>query len=554
MLRVLLVEARDSARRQLLLALRKDGIEAEGVPGKVEAGRALAENRSIDVVLLGLETASVPEILHAISHTLSHASPERSEAAVRRPADVVVYLAQADQQAGLAAIRQGAADFVCLPSPFAESPAALWLALSKAEARRAAALGLAPAGSSADRSADRPAGGGAGMDPPLGPPGPSRARDGGGTPSHPHPAPPPLVGASPEMTALAAMIRRLAAARASVLVGGESGTGKELVAQALHRESPWARGPFVPVNCGAISPGLVESELFGHVRGAFTDAHRDKRGLFESAHGGTLFLDEIADLPLDLQPKLLRAIQEGEIRRVGDVEDLHVQVRVVAATARDLLAEVGAGRFREDLYYRLSALSLRIPPLRERTGDIPLLAAHFLERARRRLSVEVSRISPEAMEALTRYRWPGNVRELENTIERAAVMCGGSEIDVASLPERVHPPVTSPTVRGTGAPGPAAGAAVVADFGAARSPAGGPPAVEDLSIKRAARRSEEELIRRALARTSGNRTRAAELLEISPRALLYKIKEYRIFDKGLPPNGDGEGDGNVRDPGSSTDP
>ena len=537
MLRVLLVEARDSARRQLLLALRRDGIEAEAVPGRAEAGRALAEIRGVDVVLLGIETTSIPEILQTILHT----TPESSEGTVR-PAELVVYLAREDQEeAGLAAIRQGATDFVYLPSPSAESPTALWLTLAKVAARRAAALGPAPGG------------GAAGIDaPPGGSQGPSRARDAGATPTQP--GPPPLVGASPGMTALAAMVRRLAAARASVLIGGESGTGKELVAQALHRESPWARGPFVPVNCGAISPGLVESELFGHVRGAFTDAHRDKRGLFESAHGGTLFLDEIADLPLDLQPKLLRAIQEGEIRRVGDVEDLHVQVRVVAATARDLLAEVGAGRFREDLYYRIGALSLQIPPLRERTGDIPLLAEHFLERARRRLSVEVSRISSEAMEALIRYRWPGNVRELENTIERAAVMCGGIEIDVASLPERLHPAVTPPTAPGRGGAGGAGAAGGVGTVGAAASPPVGPPDVEDLSIKRAARRSEEELIGRALARTGGNRTRAAELLEISPRALLYKIKEYRIFDKGLPPNGDGEGDGNVRDPGSSTDP
>jgi two-component system response regulator AtoC len=536
MLRVLLVEARDNARRQLLLALRRDGIEAEAVPGKAEAGRALAEIRGgeirgVDVVLLGIETASVREILHAIL--------ESSEAAIRP--DLVVYLAEDDQEAGLAALRQGAADFVCLPSPSGERPTALWLTLAKVAARRAVTLGPAPGG----RSADRPGWGGAAMDPP---PGPNRERDGAATRTSP--GPPPLVGASPGMIALVAMIRRLAAARASVLIGGESGTGKELVAQALHRESPWSRGPFVPVNCGAISPGLVESELFGHVRGAFTDAHRDKRGLFESAHGGTLFLDEIADLPLELQPKLLRAIQEGEIRRVGDVEDLHVQVRVVAATARDLLAEVGAGRFREDLYYRIGALSLQIPPLRERTEDIPLLAEHFLQRARRRLSVDVSRISPEAMDALTHYRWPGNVRELENTIERAAVMCGGSEIDVASLPERLHPSVTVIPFAARGAGEPGAGSA----FGAVPSSPGGPASVEDLSIKRAARRTEEELIRRALARTSGNRTRAAELLEISPRALLYKIKEYRIFDKGLPSSGDGEGDGNVRDQGGSTDP
>jgi two-component system response regulator AtoC len=519
--RVLLVESRDSVRRQLLLALRRDGIEAEAVSG-AEAARNLLMEGKIDVVALGYDSAAVLEILGL-------AGP-----GAVAPPEVVVYLAADDREAGLTALRQGAADFVCLPSA---GPGALGLALLKLEARRAAAAGGTP-----DRRWDggrSTAGAGAG------------AGEGG---AHPGSGAPTLVGSNPRMTALAATIRKLAGARATVLIGGESGTGKELVAQALHRESPWSEGPFVPVNCGAISPGLIESELFGHVRGAFTDAVRDKAGLFESADGGTLFLDEIADLPIGLQPKLLRAIQEGEVRRVGDVEDHHVQVRVVAATARDLLAEVEAGRFREDLYYRLSALSLRIPPLRDRRDDIPRLAAHFLERVRRRLGVEVDAISAEAMQVLVAHGWPGNVRELENTIERAAVMCSGREIDIASLPERLHETAARLFATRDGSPaGPRVAEGAVASGGAGLMAVPlpvpvpgdmGAQAGDDLSIKRAARRTEEVLIRRALARTVGNRTRAAELLEISPRALLYKIKEYGILDKGLQANGDGEGIGN----------
>jgi two-component system response regulator AtoC len=318
-----------------------------------------------------------------------------------------------------------------------------------------------------------------------------------------------LVGESPKIAAVLTMVRRLAPVRTGVLVGGESGTGKELVAQALHDQSPWRGGPFVAINCGAIPAGLIESELFGHVRGSFTDAVRDKRGLFEAAHGGTLFLDEIADLPLGLQSKLLHAVQDGVIRRVGDVEDLRVEVRVVAATARDLSAEVRAGRFREDLYYRVAGLSIQLPPLRDRREDIPLLARHFLARARARLAVTVTEIDPEALRLLTLYAWPGNVRELENTIERAAVLCTADRIDVASLPDRLVAAQSALPVR-------------IERIGPA-------PISEDLSIKRASRRSEEDLIRRALTVTDGNRTRAAELLEISHRALLYKIKDYGIL-------------------------
>ena len=315
-----------------------------------------------------------------------------------------------------------------------------------------------------------------------------------------------LVGESPAMTALRTTLRKVAPHKTTVLVRGESGTGKEVVARALHALSPRAAAPFVAVNCGAIPAGLIESELFGHTKGAFTDAVRDRSGLVEQAAGGTLFLDEVAELPPASQVKLLRVLQDGHVKRLGADADVVVDVRIVAATSRPLEAEVAAGRFREDLLYRLDVLTVRLPPLRERAGDVARLAAHFLADARARLgpAVTAHAFSPDALAALEGYAWPGNVRELENTIERAAVLCEGAAVDVESLPERVagKRAATPPPIL-TGDP-------------------------DDLSIKRAARRTEETLIRRALERTGGNRTRAAELLEISQRALLYKIKEYGI--------------------------
>ena len=317
-----------------------------------------------------------------------------------------------------------------------------------------------------------------------------------------------LVGESPAMAALKATVRKVAPHKATVLVLGESGTGKEVVARALHALSPRAAGPFVAVNCGAIPVGLIEAELFGHRKGAFTDAVRDRVGFIEQAAGGTLFLDEIGELPGASQVKLLRVLQDGNVRRLGGDADVVVDVRIVAATSRPLEDEVAAGRFREDLFFRLDVLTLRLPPLPARAGDVALLAAHFLADAGARLGATVTAraVGPEALAALAAYPWPGNVRELENTIERAAVLCEADAIDVASLPERVGAAVP---------PAPAAAPMAAPDD-------------EDLSIKRAARRTEETLIRRALARTGGNRTRAAELLEISQRALLYKIKEYGI--------------------------
>ncbi len=308
-----------------------------------------------------------------------------------------------------------------------------------------------------------------------------------------------LVGASAEMAALRSTIGRLAPHRSTVLISGESGTGKELVARAIHDGSA-RRGRFVAVNCAAIPAPLLESELFGHKKGAFTDAIRDKSGLFEEADGGTLFLDEVGELPLALQVKLLRAIQESEIRRVGDTVTIRVDVRVVAATLRDLEAEVKTGRFREDLYYRLNVLPVAIAPLRERSGDIPALVESFV--ARRRAGTVPARFTAPAIELLQRAAWPGNVRELENTVERALVLAESDEIDATFL------------------------ATVLAPAGRSAGPSSDPAA--QLSIKRATRSLESDLIRRALESTAGNRTAAARLLEISHRALLYKIKEYGV--------------------------
>ncbi|MEO8705223.1 MAG: sigma 54-interacting transcriptional regulator [Kofleriaceae bacterium] len=310
-----------------------------------------------------------------------------------------------------------------------------------------------------------------------------------------------LVGDGEQMQRLRGTIEQVARTRSTVLILGESGTGKELVARAIHEASPRRGRRFVAINCAAIPAALLESELFGHVRGAFTDAVRDKPGLFEDADGGTLFLDEIGELPLQLQAKLLRALQESEIRRVGDTQSIRVDVRLIAATLRDLADDVESGRFREDLYYRLNVLPVKIPPLRERTEDIPQLARFFAERHAARHQLGAIELPDAVLDVLAHQPWPGNVRELENVIERALVLADGPAIDLAFL-------ATVMTVR--------PGATPAADDS------------EELSIKKATRELEQDLIRRALGVTQGNRTNAAKLLEISHRALLYKMKEYGI--------------------------
>jgi len=313
-----------------------------------------------------------------------------------------------------------------------------------------------------------------------------------------------IVGGSAPMQELLRQLGKVAPQRATVLLQGESGTGKELLARALHELSPRASLPFVAVNCGAIPGELIESELFGHVRGAFTDAVRAKKGLATEADGGTLFLDEVGELPLGVQVKLLRFLQEQEVRPVGDVRSRKVDVRLVAATSRDLARDAAEGRFRDDLLYRLDVIRLRLPPLRERREDVIPLAQHFLARhARVRPDLGGLALADDARDALLAHAWPGNVRELEHALERAVVLAEGPLIREQDLPETVRAPAHLP-------------------------PAAAGPAPDDLSVKRATRALEERLIRAALERTGGNRTRAAELLDLSYRALLYKIRDYGI--------------------------
>jgi two-component system, NtrC family, response regulator AtoC len=309
-----------------------------------------------------------------------------------------------------------------------------------------------------------------------------------------------IVSKNPRMGDIFALIGKVCDYKTTVLILGESGTGKELIARAIHYGSIRNSAPFVAVNCGAIPENLLESELFGHVRGAFTDACTDKAGLFEQADGGTLFLDEIGEMPLSLQTKILRVLQEGEIRRIGSSAVKQVDVRVVSATSKDLQQEVTEGRFREDLFFRLNVFSIKLPPLRERPEDIPLLVTHFLAKFGEKFRRPEVGCTPEVVKLLLAYSWPGNVRELENAIERGLVLCEGNLLTPDCLPD---------TLRKT-------------------QPAGWGKIVtgDNLSIKQAEEMLERDFIRRALEKTGGNRTHAARLLEISHRALLYKLKEY----------------------------
>lgn len=314
-----------------------------------------------------------------------------------------------------------------------------------------------------------------------------------------------LIGRNSAMLSLYDQIRRVAGLKTTVLIQGESGTGKELVARALHTSACRNGKPFVAVNCGAIPETMLEAELFGHVKGSFTGATADKAGLFEQADGGTLFLDEIGEMPLALQVKLLRVLQESEVRRIGASKSRKVDVRVVSATARDLQAEVTEGRFREDLFFRLNVFSLQIPPLRDRVDDLPLLVQYLVKECAARIGREpVPRVAPEALRRLMAHNWPGNVRELENVIERALVLCDGDQLAATCLPNG-SAPIERPSLQ-----------------------TGSTDSTENLSIKQAERIMEMDLISKALIKTGGNRTHAAKILEISHRALLYKLKEYGL--------------------------
>jgi two-component system response regulator AtoC len=310
-----------------------------------------------------------------------------------------------------------------------------------------------------------------------------------------------MVAKSKAMKSVFRLAAKAAQYKTTVLVLGDSGTGKELIARAIHFQSDRSKMPLVPVNCGGIPETLLESELFGYRKGAFTGADRNKNGLFQEANGGTIFLDEIGELPLVLQVKLLRVLQENEIRPIGDSKSFTVDVRVIAATAKNLEQEVRKGTFREDLFYRLNVLSITLPPLRERSEDIPLLCDHFIARFNKQLEKDIQGISSAAMTRLLAYGWPGNVRELENAIERASVLTEEALLALEHFPpeleQRSHNANLSEVTNG-------------------------------YSLKKAQKILEKKMITKALSETGGNRTRAARLLEISYPSLLTKIKAYDI--------------------------
>jgi two-component system response regulator PilR (NtrC family) len=318
-----------------------------------------------------------------------------------------------------------------------------------------------------------------------------------------------FVGKSRRMLEVFETIRKTADSGSTVMITGESGTGKELVARAVHQESSRRNAAFVSVNCGAIPEALMESELFGHVKGAFTGAVQSTEGLFLAADGGTLFLDEITEISHSVQVKLLRAIQEREIRRVGDTRDVKVDVRLIAASNRDLVKAVGDGVLREDLYYRLNVIPIHLPPLRERTEDIPILVAHFIDRIAKDVGKTVAGISPEGLAVLERYHWPGNIRELENVIERAIVLGSGELITPDSLPSHL----TQPATRG--------------EF-PVEIPTGGMDLEELLAAV------ESRYIRLALDRAGGLQVRAAELLRLSFRQFRYKLQKYGLRNRAHP--------------------
>jgi two-component system response regulator HydG len=308
---------------------------------------------------------------------------------------------------------------------------------------------------------------------------------------------PNIIATNPHMVALLEMLKQVADSAASVLLTGESGTGKDLLARALHFESSRREGPFVPINCAALPEALIESELFGHVRGAFTDARQSRTGLFAAARGGTLFLDEIGEMPMGLQAKLLRVIEDKHVRPIGATEETPVDVRVVAATNADPERLLREGRFRSDLYYRLAALTLAVPPLRDRPEDLPLLLRHFLSRASAEAGKTPPEVEPEAMACLMRYRWPGNVRELHNVMQTAVLLCAGNRLAVKDLPPRIAGTTTSPKVT----------------------------IAEAVDRRLSLDRLEREYVRAILGSVNGNKREAAAILQIDRKTLYRKLEE-----------------------------
>jgi len=337
-----------------------------------------------------------------------------------------------------------------------------------------------------------------------------------------------IIGTSPALREVYRILEKVAPTDSTVLVTGESGTGKELLVRALHRNSRRHEKPFVPINCGAIPKELLESELFGHEKGVFAHGSRSRSGRFELADGGTLFLDEIGEMDLSLQVKILRALQEKEIERVGGTSTKRVDVRLVAATNRDLEADVAAGRFREDLFYRLNVIPVHLPPLRERGDDIMTLAEHFLVNFCREKDRKTLGVAPQARALLMAYAWPGNVRELENFMERLSILCEGSQVTPDDLPEKIRRNVALPVEQPAGE-----------ETAAPAVPAGPPvfqwPVLQDLrdksmGLKEFLDEVEERLLQEALKEASGVKNQAAELLGIKRTTLIEKLKKRNLLD------------------------
>jgi DNA-binding NtrC family response regulator len=387
---VLVVDDEPALLRALEALLRRGGHNVVALDNPITALQRLAAE-DFDVAILDIKMPQLSglELLNAVKH--------------RRPeVEVIIMTGHATVETALQALKMGAYDYLTKPFDDVEL-------VSRAVAKAAERKALYDRTRQLETQLRERVG---------------AAADG-------------LVGNSAPIREVTRMIEAVAYSAATVLITGESGTGKELVARALHSRSPRKSHPFVALNCGALTETLLESELFGHVKGSFTGAQRDQKGLFDAADGGTIFLDEIGDIPPATQVRLLRVLQEGEFKRVGAAESIKVDVRVIAATHRDLPKLVKSGRFREDLFYRLNVINLGLPPLRDRVEDVALLAHHFLRRYTDRLGKKVKGISGEAMELLGGYRWPGNVRELENAIERAVVLCRGDSIGAADLPPAI---------------------------------------------------------------------------------------------------------------------
>src|SRR5512140_590277 len=498
--KILVADDEQNLRRVLVAMLRRDGHEVVQAASGVEAIERLAE---VDVVITDLRMPGADGM--EVLRTASRSFPQ---------VPVIMITAYGSVGQAVEAIKAGAFDYIEKPFEQDSIRTIVEKAIGQAAANRMAPRQMLDPASETEAT----------------------GRFG-------------IVGQSVEMQSIFAIIEKVADTPSTVLITGESGTGKELVAKALHEQSSRKNGPFIKINCAAIPKTLMESELFGYEKGAFTGATSTKPGRFELADGGTLFLDEIGEIPVEMQVKLLRAIQESEFERVGGLKTIKVDVRLITATNRDLEQETQRGNFREDLYYRLNVVPLQIPPLRKRTGDIPLLSAHIIKKFNERLKKTIAGIADDALDALEAHAWPGNIRELENVLERTILFTKGERIERTDLQlagandPALHPhPAAHPATHQPAHPAPhQAGASPSSssiplpddddDDAVAGEHAGSPSGSLKDIVRAETARAERELIVKALDETGGNVTQAARLLQISRKSLQMKMKEFGLRDK-----------------------